>query len=416
MNAARTQRTRPAGHVGGKWFTLFTIAWLVIWMVQLTPLQLLLPLQLDTPDSADGWISGVVSSGLVLGIGGLAGVIAGPLAGSLSDRSSGVRRRRRPWALTGTWVTAVCLVLTGLSEGALQVGAAWVGVCVGIAIVSAAFTAMIADQLPMAQRGAASSAVGSAQALGIVLGVGVVVLFELASFDSYLLLAGLMAIGGTATALLLPDPKGAEAGAPAAPTSFLEQFAALRDREFRLVLLGRLVVNIGNALGTALLLFFLMYGIGQDSASAEDNLLLLVVVYTVFVVGASVLTGIVSDRIGKRRGLTVAAALVQAVSGIVVVISPTFGMTMVAAALMGVGYGAFSTVGLALATDLLPTEKDHGRDLGVVNTVAQLGQLLGPVIGAGLVALTGDFRMVFACATLLSIIGAGITAFVREKA
>ena len=38
--------------VGASWFTLFTVAWLVIWTVQLTPLQLLLPLQLDTSDSA----------------------------------------------------------------------------------------------------------------------------------------------------------------------------------------------------------------------------------------------------------------------------------------------------------------------------------------------------------------------------
>ena len=48
---------------GARWFALFTLAWLALWTVQLTPLQLLIPLQLDTPDDADGWIHGVVSSG-----------------------------------------------------------------------------------------------------------------------------------------------------------------------------------------------------------------------------------------------------------------------------------------------------------------------------------------------------------------
>ena len=181
------------------------------------------------------------------------------------------------------------------------------------------------------------------------------------------------------------------------------------------MLIGRLVVNIGNALGTALFLFFLMYGIGQPSTEAQDNLLLIIVVYTVFVVAASILTGLVSDRIGRRRGLTIASALVQAVSGVVIVISPTFEMTMVAAALMGVGYGGFSTVGLAFATDLLPNERDHARDLGVVNTTAALGQLLGPVIGAALVALVGGFWLVFAAAAVLSLVGAGITALARER-
>lgn len=95
----------PAGagraRAGVRWFTLFTLVWLALWTAQLTPLQLLIPLQLNTPDDADGWIGGVVSSGLVLATGGLAGVAAGPLAGAMSDRSGGRWGRRRPWALGG---------------------------------------------------------------------------------------------------------------------------------------------------------------------------------------------------------------------------------------------------------------------------------------------------------------------------
>lgn len=408
-------RSAVTQKVGASWFTLFTVAWLVIWTVQLTPLQLLLPLQLDTSDSEAGWVSGVVSSGLVLGVGGLAGVIAGPIAGSLSDNRKGSRPRRRPFALVGAWVTAICLLLTGASEGPLAIGASWVGVSVGIAIASAAFTAMIADQLPVDQRGAASSAASSAQAVGIVVGVGTVVLLGLGVFDGYLVLAIAMAVVGTAVALLLPDPSGTLTEAPASREPGESRFAFLRDRDFRWMLIGRLVVNIGNALGTALFLFFLLYGIGQPHAEAEDNLLLIIVVYTVFVVAASIVAGLASDRVGRRRGLTVIAGLVQALSGIVIVVSPTFTMTMVAAALMGVGYGAFMTTGLAFATDLLPSERDHARDLGVVNVVAALGQLLGPVIGAGLVALVGGFWLVFAAAAVLSVIGAGLTALARER-
>ena len=44
----------------------------------------------------------------------------------------------------------------------------------------------------------------------------------------------------------------------------------------------RLVTNIGNALGTSLFLFFLLHGLRQDPITAQDNLLLLIVVYTVF--------------------------------------------------------------------------------------------------------------------------------------
>ncbi|MHC9044321.1 MFS transporter [Microbacterium saperdae] len=404
--------TTTTTKVGGRWMTLFTLAWLAIWTVQLTPVQLLLPLQLDTPE--DDWIRGVVSSGLVLGIGGLAGIVAGPAAGALSDRAGVGRPRRRPWALAGVWLTAVCLVLTGYAEGPWAVGVAWVGVSVGVAVSSAAFTALIADQLPSTQRGAASAAVGSSQAVGIVLGVGLVVLLGLGIEAGYLLLAAIIAVVGTAAALLLPDPAATAQMRP--PREGRRALASLRDRDFAWMLSGRLVTNIGNALGTALFLFFLLHGLGQPSAAAQDNLLLLIVVYTVFVVLASVLTGIISDRTGNRRRLTIAATVVQAASGVAIALVPTFEMTMVAAALMGLGYGAFSTVGLAFAADLLPDEQDHARDLGIVNVTAALGQLIGPVLGAGLVALVGGFWLVFVAAAVLSIVGGVLTAFARQPA
>ncbi|PRB09803.1 MFS transporter [Microbacterium sp. MYb62] len=409
MSEATGARTVRAG---ARWMSLFTLAWLAIWTVQLTPVQLLLPLQLDTPE--DDWIRGVVSSGLVLGIGGLAGIIAGPAAGALSDRGAAGRHRRRPWAIGGVLFTALCLVLTGGAQGPWAVGAGWVGVSIGVAVSSAAFTALIADQLPSTQRGAASAAVGSSQAVGIVLGVGLVVLLGLGIGDGYLLLAAIIAVIGSAAALLLPDPPSTEAMRPR--TVGRRPLASLRDRDFAWMLSGRLVTNVGNALGTALFLFFLLHGLGQPSAVAQDNLLLLIVVYTVFVVIASVVTGIVSDRTGNRRTLAVAATVVQAASGVAIALVPTFEMTMVAAALMGLGYGAFSTVGLAFAADLLPDEQDHARDLGIVNVTAALGQLIGPVLGAGLVALVGGFWLVFVAAAVLSLVGGLLTAFARQPA
>lgn len=132
---------------GARWSTLFTLAWLALWTVQLTPLQLLIPPQLDTPDDAGGRISGVVSSGLVLAVGGLAGVIAGPLAGGLSDRTRGAFGRRRPWVIDGVVLGSASLVGIAFAQSPWGVGVAWVGVSIGIAVASAAFTALIADQL-----------------------------------------------------------------------------------------------------------------------------------------------------------------------------------------------------------------------------------------------------------------------------
>lgn len=414
-----SSRTRHVDTVprraGGRWFVLFTLAWLAIWTAQLTPLQLLIPLQLNTPDDADGWISGVVSSGLVLAVGGLAGVIAGPLAGGMSDRSRGAFGRRRPWVLGGTVLAAASLVAIAGASGPWGVGAAWVGVSVGVAVASAALTALIADQLSD-QRGAASAVVASSQAVGIVVGVGVIVLLSLGVVTGYLVLAGFLLVGGMAAAFLLPDPPAPRASAAARTRRSLgERLAAFSDRDFAWLLGGRLVVNIGNALGTGLLLFFLLYGLHRDAAGAEDDLLLLIVVYTVFVVAASIFAGAISDRSGHHVALTVAAAIVQGVAALLIAALPGFETTLAAAALLGIGYGAYMSVGLALATDLLPFPDDSARDLGIVNVSAALGQLLGPVLGAGLVALVGGFWLLFVVGGALSIVGGLMTLAIGKR-
>lgn len=405
------------GRVGGFWLTLFGLAWLAVWTVQLTPVQLLLPLQLDTPGGPADWIVGVVWSGLILSVGGLAGVIAGPLAGALSDRTTSRGGRRRPWVIGGTLLTAVSLLLTGAATEPFAVGAAWVGVSVGIAVLSAALTAMIADQVQAAQRGTASALVSSAQAVGIVVGVGAVVLLGLGIGASYTVLAGFIAVVGIGTALLLPDPPPVDAAVTRRGdierVPWRDRLGALQNRDFRWVLAGRLTVNLGNALGTALLLFFLLYGVGSRADRAEDDLLVLIVIYTVFVVAASLIAGSLSDRTGNRKTIVVVAALVQALSAVLILLSPTFVGTAIAAAVMGAGYGAFMAVSLALATDLLPHPENHARDLGIVNVSANLGQLLGPLIGAGLVALVGGFWLLFLAAGILSVIGALMTFAVR---
>ena len=412
--------TGGARRVGAGWFALFTLAWLALWTVQLTPLQLLIPLQLNTPDDADGWIAGVVWSGLVLGVGGIAAVIAGPIAGGLSDRTRGRFGRRRPWAVAGTGLAAVSLVALALVDGprnaiAWGVGVAWVGVSVGAAVAGSAFTAMIADQLTT-QRGTASAAVASSQAVGIVIGVGAIVVLGLGVGESYLVLAAFLVLAGVTAAVLLPDPPApASARAARAARSLGQRTAALRDRDFAWLLAGRLVVNVGNALGTGLLLFFLLYGLDRDPGTAEDELLLLIVIYTVFVVAASVVGGRLSDRTGRRVTPVVIAALVQAAASFLLAAAPTLTTAMVSAALLGIGYGAYMSVGLALAADVLPFPDDHARDLGFVNVAASLGQLLGPLIGALLVAMAGGFWLLFAVGGVLSVLGGLMTLALRER-
>ena len=90
--AATVEPTVP---VTGRWIFLLSLANLAVWMGFFTPIQVLLPEQLQAiaPENKEAML------GWVTGLGALAAVIANPLAGALSDRTAGRFGRRHPWTL-----------------------------------------------------------------------------------------------------------------------------------------------------------------------------------------------------------------------------------------------------------------------------------------------------------------------------
>src|SRR5438105_12955134 len=91
----------PDVRVSRRWITTFALAWLGIWMAQLTPVQLLLPEQVDDRVSSADWVDSVVAFGIVSGIAGVFALFAFPLAGAASDRTTSRFVRRLPWLVVG---------------------------------------------------------------------------------------------------------------------------------------------------------------------------------------------------------------------------------------------------------------------------------------------------------------------------
>jgi hypothetical protein len=101
------------------------------------------------------------------------------------------------------------------------------------------------------------------------------------------------------------------------------------DRDFLWLLVSRLVVNIGNAFGTSLLLFFLLYGVQVPSPRPRTTCCPHRDLHGVRRDRVD-LAGMLSDRPSASAApsshLTAVSAVVQAVSGVVILISP-FEMT-----------------------------------------------------------------------------------------
>jgi MFS family permease len=295
------------------------------------------------------------------------------------------------------------------------IGICWVLVIVGFCVLTAALTAMISDQVPVGQRGVISAWISAPQAVGLILGVLLVIALELTTLLGYGLVAVLLIALVMPFVIVAPDARLAAGDRPPFTVRALVGgfwVSPRRYPDFAWTLLGRILVNIGNALGTTLLLFFLIYGLGREDA--DTDLLILIVVYTVFIVGSSFIIGAWSDRIARRKPFVVFSAGMQAVAALLLAFVPDFTVALVASAFLGLGYGAFLSVDQALATQVLPDAASRGKDLGIMNIATTVPQAMAPLLGAGIVALVAGatgaiatgFVGLFVVSGLITILGA----------
>jgi MFS family permease len=414
VDTAPSALGEPTRRVSRGWIAAFAGSWLGIWMAQLTPVQLLLPAQIDAQLHPDDWVDSVMAFGVISGIASLFVIVAYPLTGALSDRTTSRFGRRRPWIAIGALVFAFSLVALGFQTELWTIGAAWIAATVGFCIMTAALTATISDQVPVGQRGFVSGWMSAPQAVGII--VGLVIVTELVPGTA----AGYAVLAVVLLVLVVPflrrhdQPLAAVERARVSARSILASLwiSPRQYPDFGWTLLSRVLVSIGNALGTSLLLYFLMFGLGDENAEAD--LIILTLIYMVFVIIASLTLGRLSDRLGRRRVFVFVAAGLQGVAALLLAILPDLTVAMIAAGLLGLGYGCFLSVDQALATQVLPDPASRGKDLGIMNIASAVPQSIGPLLGAFAVLATGSFTLVFVLGAIFAFGGALAVSRVRS--
>jgi len=406
----------PTRRVGGWWIAGFATAWLGVWMAQLTPVQLLLPVQVDALMQTQTWQESVMAFGIVSGISSAFAVVAYPLTGALSDRTTSRFGRRRPWILAGALLFAGALLALSVQETIVGVAVCWSLAITGFCALSAALTATISDQVPVGQRGLVSGFISAPQAIGIIVGLLLVTELFIGALLGYTALAVALLV------LVVPFlfireavlPKGV--ASPLTWRTFLGGFwiSPRQHPDFGYTLLSRVLVNIGNALGTSLLLFFLIYGLGRETLEAEGDLLLLTLVYMAASIVSSIVCGRLSDVVGRRKAFVLGSAMLQASGAVLLTVWPQFDVVMIGALLLGLGYGCFLSVDQALATQVLPDASSRGKDLGIMNIASAVPQALAPMLGALIVMAVGGFGALFIASALFSIVGALAVLGVRS--
>jgi MFS family permease len=405
----------PTQHVRRRWIFGLTLASLGMWMAAQTPLQVVLALQLQdiTPKHK------VVALGVVTGVGAISSALATPIVGMLSDRTAHGERigrfsgRRHRWTLVMAVLAAACMVVLAVQNTVFGVALLWFLYSAFQNGEYASLSAAIPDHVPVRQRATVSGWVGMPIALGLVLGTVLVVdVLDQHLVISYVTLAILMVVLALPFVLFTPDhPLAPQHRDPFSWRRLASSFwlSPRQYPDFGWAWLTRFLSSLAIAMGTLYLLYFLRddvhYAKQFPGQTAADGLLILILIYTVCVVIASIVGGMISDRSGRRKRMVVVSSFFIAAAALLLTFSPTWTSSMIAAVLFGLGYGAYIAVDQALITQVLPAARDRAKDLGIINIAIVCPGAIGALIAAPLVSLAG-YKALFGATTVVAVAAA----------
>lgn len=394
-----TTTTEPTVLVRPRWIAALSLAVLGMSIAVLTPIQILLPSQIQNIDP----VHKVFNLGWITTVAAIVSIVVCPIAGALSDRTASRFGRRRPWVLGSAVVVAAGLILLGGTHSILLVAIWWMVVQAGTNAMYAALTAAVPDRVPVRQRGVVSAFVGLPVPLALIIGSFLVSTVVTGQYGGYLLLAVLMMV------LILPfvfdrtdaparyEPVRRERVRP--PADIVWAFGC------------RFAIQLANAVGTLYLLYYLRDVIHR--ANAVQSLFLLISIYTGAILLTSVIAGWWSDRTNRRKPFVIVSSIVVASSMVVLGLGHTWHVAMIAAVLLGTGYGIYLAVDNALITQVLPTAANRGRDLGVVNLANTGPQAVAPALAGVVITELGGYTTLYLLAGAVAVIGAMLIQPVR---
>lgn len=198
----------------------------------------------------------------------------------------------------------------------------------------------------------------------------------------------------------------------------LFDFNPRRDPDFAWVLVTRLVMMMGIYTVQDFLQFYLRDAVRVAHPEAETTNFIIILSLTSLV--SAFAAGWLSDRFGRKR-LVYISGTFMAVVGLVFIVTQSLPIVLVAGAIFGLGYGAYTSVDWALVADVLPSRRDHARDMGVWNVALSLPQVIAPIIGGPLLdsfTKSGHpvlgFQILFAMSIAYCLIGTVTVRYIRK--
>ncbi len=386
--AARSAFDEPVDAPPARWIGALVLLNLGVMAGWFGPIQVLLAQQADRIAAAEpGGMSKELLLAVVLFTGATVSMFANPVWGAFSDRTTSRLGRRVPWVLGGVVLGAASLLLLSVAEDAVLMVVAWSLVQLALNAAWAGGVAAVPDQVPVERRGLIGGLVAIAGTVGVLVGIKIAELTGSIA-QGYLVISLVM------LALSVPYLLGSR-DVPLPADHVLEPmdwrklvrslWVSPREHpDFAWAWLTRLLVNLGNWIALNYLYYFLTDGLGYGDDDATSRLGLLVLIYGVATVATTVVVGHWSDRVGRRKVFVIWSGVLIGASSLVLGLWQAWPGALLAAVVLGAGFGVYQAVDFALITQVLPGAVDRAKDLGVINIASALPQVLAPAI-AGLI-------------------------------
>ncbi len=315
-----------------------------------------------------------------------------PTVGMISDYTISRWGRRKPYIAIGATLDVVFLIGLATSQTYVSVLAFLALLQFSSNFAQGPFQGYVPDLVPAEQVGLASALIGAMQTIGFVIGNGIVA-FAAATGDYTLpiIVLGLVELA-TAIGTIVWVREGT-AAKPRNGRSWVSIALSawgldiLKERSFVFLVLSRLmfIAGINVLLGFYVLFVTRVFGFdGDEKALWITGIGAVVAVFTAI---ATIPSGIISNRVGRKPMIYLAAA-VGSVGLVVAALAPSPVILLVGATLIGIGSGTFLAVDWALMTDIIP-KASSGRFMGISNLAVGLAGPVAALVAGPIIDVVG---------------------------
>lgn len=414
----RTRRdpsTLPVDRVGSGFVVRYALAFISTCLVLIAPLLVTLALKVN---SLVGTEAAPNALSLVTGAGALVALLGNPFCGKLSDRTSLRAGMRRPWMIIGLAGGTLSVLIVAVAPTVTVVLVGWCVAQLFFNALLAAMTAVLPDQVPVAQRGMVSGVIGICLPIGSVAATFVVNLFagnQIAMFLAPCAIGGLFIV---LFAVTLDDRRLAPSDKPSwslrelASTFYV---SPSQNTDFTWAFASRFLFVLAYAFLITYQAYFLLGEIGTAEEDVPRQIFLGTLTQSTLVIVASLIGGRASDRTGRRKVFVLAAAVVYGLALFVVAVASDVNGFLVGMAISGLGFGMYVAVDLALVVDVLSDDKNTAKDLGVFNIAGALPFTVGPALAPAILAAgDGSYSVLYGVAGVCALLAAAAILPVRR--